>query len=191
LPSKKNIVNGIAPLTLRITLDRKTTYLTLGKPFSICICDWDYKKDLPKRSNNNDLFIHNLKKLEMIVNNELMKISAKLNDYSLREIREIVSSKLNNIDEEVDIILDNKVAEIDFLSYFHNLVERKKQMEKFGTYINYGKIYSNIYFLFKSDPTPFLYSFSMETFPNSSYIFAFPSRRPFIKLPFSLIFPLG
>lgn len=154
-PSKKNVVNGIVPIAIRLTMDRKSTYLSLGKTYSIPINDWDYKKDIPKRNSNNDLLNHNLKKIGMIVENELLAITSKLNEFSLNEIKECVKIKLSNIDEEVEAIIENKVDEIDFLSYFKKHVERKKDMGKFGTYDNYIKIYSNVSKYLKNKKVPF------------------------------------
>ncbi|MFZ4399830.1 MAG: tyrosine-type recombinase/integrase [Bacteroidales bacterium] len=144
LPSKKNIVNGNAPITLRITMDRKSTYISLGKTYSIPIKDWDLKKEQPKRNISNELLIYNLDKLELIVKHELLKISSKIDEYNLHEIKDLINSRLLNMDESVDSIIDNTEIEVDFLSYFKIQNEKKREMGKFGTFDNYNKIYSNV-----------------------------------------------
>ncbi|GAB4291243.1 MAG: hypothetical protein Kow0068_16540 [Marinilabiliales bacterium] len=144
-PSKKNIVNGIAPITLRITMERKSTYISLGKMYSIPYSDWDFKKELPKRSFKYEKLTNNIRKLDMVVDRELMKINGRINEYSLSDIRELIKTKIENIDEVVEEIIEDREIEIDFLTYFKQHIERKKEMGKYGTYDNYSKIYSNVH----------------------------------------------
>lgn len=157
LPSSKNAVNGVAPITLRLTYNRKSTYLSLGKLYSIPINDWDNKKDKPKGLSQYSQLNHNLRKITFVVENELLKICNQQNQYSLSDIREIIKIRLQNIDEEVERIVEDvePTSQIDFLTYFKHQVDRMREVGKYTTYVNYKKIYSTINTYLKGRRIPF------------------------------------
>jgi integrase len=106
--------DGTYPLVIRITKDRKTTYLSLGH--SILLEDWNAKTSRVKKSHPNSARLNNLlaKKLAE-ANDKLLELETNAKDTTVRTIRKAVKA--------------NKVA-----SFFDQAKTHLENLKKEGKY---------------------------------------------------------
>lgn len=83
---KKQNKDGTYPLTIRLTKDRRTSFIHLGKHLKEA--DWDEKEHRVKKSHPNSERLNNflLKKLSE-ANNKLLEMETEKNDVSVRSIK--------------------------------------------------------------------------------------------------------
>jgi integrase/recombinase XerD len=83
---KKQNKDGTYPLTIRLTKDRRTSFIHLGKHLNEV--DWDEKEHRVKKSHPNSERLNNflLKKLSE-ANNKLLEMETEKNDVSVKSVK--------------------------------------------------------------------------------------------------------
>ena len=90
-PNKK----GLFPLAIRITKNRKSTYLYIGHYISLK--DWDEKKCLIKKSHHNSIYLNHLLISKLAeANKTLLQLQSENKDISANQIKKELKSSLKN-----------------------------------------------------------------------------------------------
>ncbi len=89
---KKVNKEGLYPLAIRITKNRKSTYHYIGH--YIDLKDWDENKSRVKKSNTNSVRLNNLLATKLLeANKALVDLQSDKKDYSANQIKESLYSK--------------------------------------------------------------------------------------------------
>ncbi len=89
---KKVNKEGLYPLAIRITKNRKSTYHYIGH--YVHLKDWDENKLQVKKSNSNSVRLNNLLAAKLLeVNKALVELQSEKKDYSANQIKESLYSE--------------------------------------------------------------------------------------------------
>lgn len=130
---KKVNKEGLYPLAIRITKNRKSTYHYIGH--YIDLNDWDEHKSRVKKSNSNSVRLNNLLATKLLeVNKALVDLQSENKDYSANQIKTSLysDSKSNTFYEVANDFLFELEAN-------HKLAQLSADKARVNHVINYNK----------------------------------------------------
>ncbi|MCQ4142561.1 MULTISPECIES: site-specific integrase [unclassified Chryseobacterium] len=131
---KKANKQGQYPIYLRITKDRKSTFINLEQ--YINKSDWDEKTKRVKKSHPNSVRLNNL------INKKISEAGAKIIDMDVGVHKQDVKSirkKLINTDNDFFTVADNYLNNLERLEKYTQLNSDKPRVKSFKSFLNCEK----------------------------------------------------
>src|SRR5690606_19784446 len=135
---KKPNKQGLFPLAIRITKDRKSTFISVGQ--YIALSDWDERQSKVKKSHPNSGRLNNLllKKLSES-NDKLLEIESTENQVSQYTLKQKLRKSIKKTG--LSAILDDYILNLEKSKRFSQLAPEKSRVANLKSFIGSNEIY--------------------------------------------------
>ena len=135
---KKPNKQGLYPLAIRITKDRKSTFISVGQ--YIALSDWDERQSKVKKSHPNSGRLNNLllKKLSES-NDKLLEIESTENQVSQYTLKQKLRKSIKKTG--LFIILDAYIQNIERSKRYSQLAPEKSRVANLKSFVGSNEIY--------------------------------------------------